>query len=310
MNPKNPVHIISESAFDLFSRARPVPLATSLPIFDEDPQHPMKIINGLKEGDSIECSGRAGSGKTEMLLNVISYFILPEAITNQKSIKIIFFDNDWKFDILRLIQIIQSKITNHLKSTDKEMINRVEMEQMIKECLNRIIIYKPKNTNQFLLTLLFLKEVFALNSHCQRQKQRQEEETTEVVQQQNDNDLDTEEIKVIMIDSFLPWYWIDKNKSFLAKEKEVNGKIMDVLRSLQSFNLMLFVNLHYSGPNRKDNEISNLMKYRLKLRKGDDKGEEGFSARVIKPERDIHSRYSFVVNNNGLRFVEGEDMNV
>ena len=77
-------------------------------------------MGGMRPGDVVEIYGSSGTGKTEMLLSTLAQCILPpmwEGIEiGGNGVGVIFFDNDQKFSIFRLMQIIENKIRNTILS--------------------------------------------------------------------------------------------------------------------------------------------------------------------------------------------------
>jgi len=105
----------SETAEHLFKRGNTKPFPTGLRIFNDE-----LPMGGMRPGDVVEIYGSSGTGKTEMLLSILAQCILPpmwEGIEiGGNGVGVIFFDNDQKFSIFRLMQIIENKIRNTILS--------------------------------------------------------------------------------------------------------------------------------------------------------------------------------------------------
>lgn len=117
-----------ETAAQLFARSNPHPITSGVP--------PLDIHGGLHAGHLIEVAGPSCSGKTEILtqvyrmgftsqqpvgshplLQVLAHTILPEQWQDHHvgglHAGALFLDLDTRFDLLRLIQILQSRL-HHL----------------------------------------------------------------------------------------------------------------------------------------------------------------------------------------------------
>jgi DNA-repair protein XRCC2 len=81
-------------------------------------------INGIEDSlfndgpnfkDVYEFYGSEGTGKTELLLNLITSMILPKEWNslqlNGSNAGVIFIDTDYKFQILRLVNLMEKRIT-------------------------------------------------------------------------------------------------------------------------------------------------------------------------------------------------------
>lgn len=113
-----------ETAADLFARSNPNPVTSGVP--------PLDVRGGLQAGQLIEVAGPSCSGKTEMLTQVprivftstlvctqhctqvLAHTILPERWQEHHVGGLhacaLFLDLDTRFDLLRLVQILQSRL--------------------------------------------------------------------------------------------------------------------------------------------------------------------------------------------------------
>ncbi|XP_053568925.1 DNA repair protein XRCC2 [Bombina bombina] len=97
-------------------------------------------------GDVIEFHGPEGTGKTEMFCHLISRCILPKS-EGGLQVEVIFIDMDYHFDMLRLVTILEHRLS---QST----------EEMVKQCLGRFFLVYCSSTVQLLLTLYSLENMF------------------------------------------------------------------------------------------------------------------------------------------------------
>uniref|UniRef100_A0A8C5WDZ8 X-ray repair cross complementing 2 n=1 Tax=Leptobrachium leishanense TaxID=445787 RepID=A0A8C5WDZ8_9ANUR len=97
-------------------------------------------------GDIIEFHGPEGTGKTEMFLHLISRCILPKS-DGGLQVEVVFIDTDYHFDILRLVTILEHRLSEN-------------SEASIKRCLARLFMVYCNDTVQLLLTLYSLENMF------------------------------------------------------------------------------------------------------------------------------------------------------
>nr|XP_014347306.1 PREDICTED: DNA repair protein XRCC2 isoform X3 [Latimeria chalumnae] len=97
-------------------------------------------------GDVIEFYGPEGTGKTEMLYHLVARCILPTPAGGLQ-VEVIFIDTDYHFDMLRLVTILEHRISH-------------STEEMIKKCLSRLFLVHCNSSVQLLLTLHSLESMF------------------------------------------------------------------------------------------------------------------------------------------------------
>ncbi|CAM5113023.1 unnamed protein product [Natator depressus] len=97
-------------------------------------------------GDVIEFHGPEGTGKTEMLYHLIARCVLPKS-GGGLEVEVMFIDTDYHFDMLRLVTILEHRLS---QST----------EEMIKQCLGRLFLVNCNSSTQLLLTLYSLENKF------------------------------------------------------------------------------------------------------------------------------------------------------
>ncbi|XP_056375577.1 DNA repair protein XRCC2 [Hyla sarda] len=98
------------------------------------------------QGDIIEFHGPEGSGKTEMFCHLISRCILP-ASDGGLQVEVVYIDTDYHFDMLRLVTILEHR----LSKSD---------EETVKQCLGRFFLVYCNSSVQLLLTLYSLENMF------------------------------------------------------------------------------------------------------------------------------------------------------
>ncbi|XP_077897016.1 DNA repair protein XRCC2 isoform X1 [Ictidomys tridecemlineatus] len=103
-------------------------------LFDEDsPVH----------GDILEFHGSEGTGKTEMLYHLTARCILPKS-EGGLEVEVLFIDTDYHFDMLRLVTILEHRLSQ-------------SSEEIIKYCLGRFFLVYCNSSTQLLLTLYSLE---------------------------------------------------------------------------------------------------------------------------------------------------------
>ncbi|XP_038611910.1 DNA repair protein XRCC2 isoform X1 [Tachyglossus aculeatus] len=97
-------------------------------------------------GDILEFHGQEGTGKTEMLYHVVARCILPLSEGGLEE-EVLFVDTDYHFDMLRLITILEHRLSQG-------------SEETIKLCLGRLFLVYCSSSVQLLLTLHSLETMF------------------------------------------------------------------------------------------------------------------------------------------------------
>ncbi|XP_053323204.1 DNA repair protein XRCC2 [Spea bombifrons] len=109
------------------------------PLLFADEGHPV-------HGDIIEFHGPEGTGKTEMFCHLISRCILPESEGGLQA-EVVFIDTDHHFDILRLVTVLEHRLSQ-------------SNEETVKQCLARLYLLYCNSSVQLLLTLYSLENMF------------------------------------------------------------------------------------------------------------------------------------------------------
>ncbi|KAG8541067.1 hypothetical protein GDO81_029763 [Engystomops pustulosus] len=97
-------------------------------------------------GDIIEFHGPEGSGKTEMFCHLISRCILPVS-EGGLQVEVVYIDTDYHFDMLRLVTILEHRLSR-------------SDEETVKQCLSRFFLIYCSSSIQLLLTLYSLENMF------------------------------------------------------------------------------------------------------------------------------------------------------
>ncbi|XP_077159490.1 DNA repair protein XRCC2 [Paroedura picta] len=96
-------------------------------------------------GDVIEFHGPEGTGKTEMLYHLVVRCVLPKA-GGGLEVSLLFIDTDFHFDMLRLVTLLEHKLSQ-------------SSEELIKQCLGRFFLVTCNSSAQLLLTLYSLENM-------------------------------------------------------------------------------------------------------------------------------------------------------
>nr|XP_033787543.1 DNA repair protein XRCC2 [Geotrypetes seraphini] len=96
-------------------------------------------------GDVIELYGPEGTGKTEMFYHLLTRCILPKS-EGGLQVEVLFIDMDYHFDMLRLVTILERRLS---QST----------EEIVKQCLSRFFLVYCSSSIQLLLTLHYLESM-------------------------------------------------------------------------------------------------------------------------------------------------------
>ncbi|XP_008845476.1 DNA repair protein XRCC2 isoform X2 [Nannospalax galili] len=97
-------------------------------------------------GDILEFHGPEGTGKTEMLYHLTARCILPKS-EGGLQIEVVFIDTDYHFDLLRLVTILEHRLSQ-------------SSEDAVKSCLGRFFLVSCSSSTQLLLTLHSLEALF------------------------------------------------------------------------------------------------------------------------------------------------------
>lgn len=253
---------------------------------------PELFPSGIEPRTVIELYGEEGSGKTQYLVHLIANAILPPslngAIIGGLGVSIILIDNDYSFNLLRLISILEVRISSasaspiknsessqenltgpvpaNAESTasvdhcspkkprlskkndlcappmlrqstenstqkfqtsqthNRELVNEMDIECCVKECLKRLYIVHCNSSAQLFITLHTLETVLANRS----------------------------EMCLLAIDSISSFFWLDK---FNGTENNLS-LIAEIIQKLaDTYSLVVFATKSsavYQRPHKKD----------------------------------------------------------
>lgn len=109
---------------------------------------------GLASGSLVCLTGSVGSGKSEVLMNVVANCTLAVEFGGNGS-KVHFFSVDSKFNISRLIAILKFKILSFgcSPSVKKATMHPSILDQHVEDSLSRVIVHYPESTPELILLL-------------------------------------------------------------------------------------------------------------------------------------------------------------
>lgn len=155
----------------------------------------------MSPGDLVELTGGEGSGKTEMLLNIVAQCVLPrtwqEREIGGREVEVVWVSTDYKFDVLRLMAILEGQLCHDRKRDGRNLAgsrtfpnpdnygitplhgsrlpletitcrdpkeeNKNGHEGLIMSCLSRLHVIHCTSSNELLLTLHSLRLSFLPN---------------------------------------------------------------------------------------------------------------------------------------------------
>ncbi|KAJ4460659.1 hypothetical protein PAPYR_2877 [Paratrimastix pyriformis] len=137
-----------ETALEVFTRAHQVrPIHTGIKALDHE------VPQGL-DGDVVEVVGSAGSGKTELLLNVLVTFLLSEPYDGIGATAL-FFDCDQRLQILRLRQLLHDRLTRCTACPPDQAEAEVEAS------LHRLLVIRCPTAEHFLAAVHLIPVLLA-----------------------------------------------------------------------------------------------------------------------------------------------------
>ena len=180
---------------------------------------------GPSEKDVVEFYGDEGTGKTQMLLHIISQCILPSKWKGLDlgglGVGVVLVDTDYHFSMIRLVSMMEHTLQravslgakNYGTSQDGETKepfkapSEEDIELFITQCLGKLEIVKCNSSSQLIITLYSLESLFG-------------------------NRLD---LCLLLIDSISAFYWIDRNNggdSYSAQESN-QRKVTEAITQLR-----------------------------------------------------------------------------
>ena len=168
----------------------------------------------LKPGsDVIQLCGEENCGKTEVLLNVIADTILPDQWNDirlpGRNLVTIFISTDHKFDLLRLVCIMENKLKNYVEKQKFKHFKRLpsieEQKSLVISSLERCHVFSTSSYDELFSTInwlgTFLQQVM--------------------------------NVCVVAIDNIAAYYWIERSKQTLGEFESSQKMMVNSLRKLQ-----------------------------------------------------------------------------
>ncbi len=134
---------------------------------------------GLKSGDVIEFCGTEGTGKSELLINIVVHCVLPKVCKVGKEVDIVYISTDHKFDIQRLTGLLESHISQYTTP------NNPQHKELVLSSLGRVHVVYSSTSSELISTLQYLKTFLHHHSN----------------------------VAVLILDNMGSYYWMDKDKS-------------------------------------------------------------------------------------------------
>ena len=172
--------------------------------------------------DVIELYGDNNSGKTQILLHLVANCILPQkwegALLGGREVGVIFVDTDYHFSMLRLVEIIEERVTSCFIDQGLTMTSVAAREVLIKSCLSRLIVAKCNSTEELLETMRSFDKILRNRS----------------------------DVCVMMIDSVSAFYYQDKSEggdSYQAQQKPQRKLVEIIRRFIDQYYLVVIATL-------------------------------------------------------------------
>ncbi|XP_051970022.1 DNA repair protein XRCC2-like [Xyrauchen texanus] len=173
------------------------------------------VDGGPGQGDIVEFHGTEGTGKTETLYHLIARCIAPVQ-SGGLEVGVIFIDTDYHFDMLRLVSVLEGRLTEDSKEGEG---SENEPEERVRSCLRRLSVIHCNSSVQLLLTLHYLENTISSQpSLC-----------------------------LLVIDSISAFYWVDRfngGESTVCQEANLRkcAELLDRLR--KNYGIVIFATTH------------------------------------------------------------------
>ncbi len=150
--------MFDETAEDFFQRIQLRPLRIPFPFIQSS------FPNGVVLGNSIEAAGASGTGKSQLLLSMCSYMVLPEMHCGLKcggnGVGVIYIDVEGHFDVFRLVSIMEGHLEAFGKQFSADQQGGTDFRQdipeynaLLKVALSRVHVIRPKSTLELLCAI-------------------------------------------------------------------------------------------------------------------------------------------------------------
>ena len=145
------------------------------------------ISGGLLPSDVVEFSGAEGTGKTELLLNIVAYCTLPKVVGSNmslgKEVDVVYVCTDYKLDLLRLVAVLEAKLNVAYSNGGASCASTVK--EAVKSCLSRTHVTHCSSSSELSATLDFLRSTY-LPRHP--------------------------EVAAVVLDNVASFYWMDRSR--------------------------------------------------------------------------------------------------
>ena len=163
--------------------------------------------------DVVQLCGEENCGKTELLFNVIADAILPDQWNNIKlpgrNLSTIFISADYKFDILRLVCVMENKLKEALQKQNpkfkKSLPSILVQKSIVTSSLERCHVFKTSSGDELLSTIEWMPKFLQRNL----------------------------DVSIIAIDNVAAYYWMERSKYGLAEYESRQKCLVNGLKKLK-----------------------------------------------------------------------------
>eukprot|EP00906_Rhabdomonas_costata_P028937 RCo040888 len=152
-----------DTALSMLQRVNTRPPVVGLAVLD-DPQ-PYGVR--LRLGDVVEVHGPSQAGKTQLCLTAVAHHLLPSGFRGIEvgglGAAVAYFDLDGRFPLERLLAILETRLRDAAGPTSTQDVlarygGRTGFEDLLRQCLAGLIVYRCTSEAQFACTLLSLTD--------------------------------------------------------------------------------------------------------------------------------------------------------
>ncbi|CAM9498328.1 unnamed protein product [Choristocarpus tenellus] len=125
---------------------------------------------GIRPGDIVEIYGASGCAKSEVLINVVVRYIMPNQLGGEEKIAV-FFDNEGRLSTLRLEQLLMDRIKSNpaflagtlssrgarARGEDLDNEAQARVPALVLGCLKRLKVVRPASTLEVLASIEVLR---------------------------------------------------------------------------------------------------------------------------------------------------------
>jgi len=237
--------------------------------------------NGISFGEVVEFYGSSNSGKSEFLYSVLIQCVLPKKFDDVEiggeGIGVLFFDNENRFDIVRVIQLLEFKLKKLLR-------NEKSLKTVLEMCLERIVLIKCTDDFQFFSSLMNVPHLMKSNSS----------------------------IKVIMIDGLASFFFLDKSNSYFQRQTRI---VKQINKIKNEFQILIFVTKSAFFKKKESLEHKEILvkcwldfvNHRISCKRTSDplvEGNQSFVAQMVSNNNNSpqQKQHTYTIDQNGIRF--------